>query len=358
MYEDQTKEAILQRMLDASPEDIDKRQGSVTNDLLSPPAIEMTGLYTELDTVLTLGFTDTTSDDYLDRRAADYGLARKPAVKATGTLTFSGPDGTVIPAGTITSTGATVPVYFVTTADVTIASTNATVATTAEEAGASGNVSIGAVNTMVGDLVGIVTVTNPVNFEGGVDGETDGAFRDRYYERARRPVTSGNANHYRQWAREVPGVADARVYPVWSGAGTVKVVLLGDDKTAPDAPIITAAQTYIDPTQDGRGEGQAPLGAVATVVGAEEVPINIVADVDLAPGATLDEVKALVTAGSRAYLETLAFADPIVRINQIGNVVIDLPPVRDYASLTLNGTTGNIIVADGQVAVLGTVTIT
>lgn len=358
MYEDQTKAAILERMLAASPDDIDKRQGSVTYDLLSPAAIEMTGLYTALDTVLELGFADTTSGEYLDRLAAEFGLTRKPAVKATGTLTFTGPDGTAIPAGTIASTGGDNPVYFVTKAAATIVKTSVTVAAEAEEPGADGNVSIGAINTMVGDLVGIVTVTNAVNFEGGVDTESDEALLARYYERARRAVTSGNANHYRQWALEVPGVSDARVYPIWNGPGTVKVVLLGVDKTAPDAPVIEAAQKYIDPTQDGRGEGAAPIGAIATVQGAVEVPINIAAEVDLAPGATLDEVKAQVEAGARAYLETLAFRDPIVRINQIGNVILDIPPVIDFNNLTLNGTTGNIAVNDGEVAVLGTVTIT
>jgi uncharacterized phage protein gp47/JayE len=355
MYEDQTKAAILDRMLAESPDDIDKRQGSVTYDLLSPAAIEMTGLYTGLDTVLELGFADTTSGEYLDRLAAEFGLTRKPAVKSIGSLTFTGPDGTAIPAGTIASTGGDSPVYFVTKTAATIAGTSVTVAAEAEEPGADGNVSIGGVNTMVGDLVGIVTVTNAVNFEGGVDTESDEALLARYYERARRAVTSGNVNHYRQWALEVPGVSDAKIYPIWNGPGTVKVVLLGDNKTAPDSAVIEAAQTYIDPTQDGKGEGAAPVGAIATVQGAKEVPINIVANVDLAPGATLDEVKAQVAAGVTAYLETLAFKDPIVRINQIGNVILDIPPVIDYSGLTLNGTTGNIVVDDGGVAVLGTV---
>lgn len=357
-FEDQTSTAILDRMLDASPDDIDKRQGSVTTDLLTPPAIELSLAYVNLDTVLRFGFADTTSGEYLDMRAGEYGLTRKPAIKATGKLKFTGPDGTEIPAGTLASTGGDAPVYFVTKTAVTIAGGSVTADAEAQEAGADGNAGIGEITTMVGDLVGIVIVTNDVNFTGGVDEESDESLLARYLERARRPATSGNANQYRQWALEVPGVSDAKVYPIWAGPGTVKVVLLDDEKTAPDPSIVSAAQTYIDPTKDGTGQGVAPIGAIATVVGADEVAINIDVDVDLAPGATLADVKAQFEAGVAAYLRTLAFVDPLVRITRIANVLLDLPPVIDYRNLTLNGGNGNVPIPDGSVAVLGTVNVT
>lgn len=358
MYEDQTKAVILERMLANSPADIDQRQGSVTHDLLSPPAIELSQAYADLDNVLNYGFTDTANDGYLDRRAADYGLTRKPAVKSAGVLTFTGAEGTFIPKGTIASTGGENAVYFVTVADVTLVGSGVIVMADAETAGASGNVGIGAINTLIGDLVGVVNVSNTSNFIGGVDVESNEALRSRYYERASRAVTSGNANHYRQWALEVPGVSDAIVYPVWNGPGTVKVVLLGDDKTAPDSAVVASAQSYIDPTQDGRGEGAAPVGPIVTVLGATEKVINVTADIELASGATVDQVRLLVENGVRAYLKTLAFNDPIVRINQIGNVLIDIPPVLDYTGLKLNGSSGNLETVQGEVAVLGTVSFT
>ncbi|MCD9024307.1 baseplate J/gp47 family protein [Cohnella silvisoli] len=350
MYETQTKAAILQRMLDASPADIDKRQGSVTNDLLSPASIELALAYTELDNVLSAGFADTASGPYLDLRANEYGLTRKTAVKSVGTLTFSGPNGTVIPTGTIASTGGTTPIYFVTTAAGTISGGVITVNAEAQSAGASGNVSINAINVLLGDLVGIVTVANSVNFDAGADQESNAALLARYLERARRPATSGNANQYHQWALEVPGVSDAKVYPVWSGPGTVKVVLLDDEKTAPAPSVVTEATAYI--------ESQRPIGATVTVAGATEVAINVSVDVTLAPGATLPQVKALIESGVKAYLATLAFVDPLVRYTRIANVILDIPPIIDYVSLTVNGGTSNIPIADGSVAVLGTVTVT
>ncbi|MGF7045676.1 putative phage protein gp47/JayE [Paenibacillus sp. DS2015] len=357
-YEEQTSAEILTRMLAASPPEVDKRQGSITNDLLSPAAIEFMRAYTEIDNVIAFGFAETTYGPFLDMRAREYGLTRKAAVKSTGSLTFTGPDDTLIVAGTIASTGGDSPVYFVTNVDATITGGSVTVTTTAQDAGARGNVGSGTILTLMGDLVGIVTVTNATAFEGGVDAESDESLLARYLERARKPATSGNANQYRQWALEIPGVSDAKVYPIWNGPGTVKVVLLDDDKTAPDQTIIDAAQTYIDPTQDGRGMGAAPIGAIATVAGATQLPVNIAVKVTLAPGATTAQVKALIEAGVAAYLKTLAFADPLVRVTRIANVILDIPPVIDYEALTINGAFSNIAIADGGVAVLGTVTVT
>ena len=351
MYENQTMAEILQRMLDASPSDIDKRQGSVSADLLSPAAIELALAYVALDNVLAAGFAPTSYGTYLDMRADEYGLSRKPAVKASGSLTFSGPAGTLIPAGTVASTGGSAPTYFETTAAATVGGGGTVaVAAKAQEAGASGNVSIGAVNVLLGDLVGIVTVTNPVNFEGGADQETDEALLSRYLERARRPATSGNANQYRQWALEVPGISDAKVYPVWAGGGTVKVVLLDDEKTAPAPSVVAEVAAHI--------EEQRPIGADVTVEAAVEIPINVSVEVTLAPGATVAEVQTQIEDGVRAYLASLAFTDPLVRWTRISNVILDIPPVVDYADLLVNGGGSNIVIADGEVAVLGTVTVT
>src|SRR5690625_4113846 len=100
MYENQTTDAIRRRMLDDSPADIDRRQGSVTYDLVSPAAIQLARLYIDLDFTLTNGFIDTATDGaYIDLRASEFGITRKPAEKAEGTVTFSGPEGTAIPAG-------------------------------------------------------------------------------------------------------------------------------------------------------------------------------------------------------------------------------------------------------------------
>lgn len=46
-----------------------------------------------------------------------------------------------------------------------------------------------------------------------LDGEADDVFRARLLNKIRQPITSGNANHYVYWARQVPGVGAAAASP-------------------------------------------------------------------------------------------------------------------------------------------------
>lgn len=358
-FSGETMQAILQRMLGAITENVDKRQGSVTYDLLAPAAAELAQAYMALDQVLTFGFVSPDMPrEYLELRAAELGIEPRPATKAFGKLTFTGPEGTVIPSGTRVSTDDTIPQYFVTTADVTIpAGGVVSVSAEAEQAGAAGNVAAGDITLVLGDLSGIVSVTNPEAFEGGADVESDESLLNRYYRRARRAATSGNTAHYEEWALSIPGVGDVRVIPTWDGPGTVKVVILGDDKRAPDSSVVSAVQEYIDPNQNGDGSGQAPIGAVCTVVPAAETAINVSAIVTLATGATIEQVTADFNAGLDEYLASLAYKDPLVRYTQIAGILLGIPDIIDFENLTVNGGTSNIEIDidAGDVAVRGEV---
>jgi uncharacterized phage protein gp47/JayE len=348
-FETETLEAIRQRMLDQITEPVDKRQGSVVWDLISPAAIEFAQAYVALDLVLNFGLgLENIPREYLVLRCAAFGITPKPAIKATGQVTFTGTDGTVIPVGTRVSTDDAEPIYFVTTEEGTITGGTVTVDAEAETAGASGNVAAGKITLVVGDLSGVTLVTNNTPFDGGVDEESDEALLQRYLDRVRRPATSGNANHYRQWALEVAGVGDAKVYPVANGPKTVKVVLLDTEKTAPSQSIIDAVAEYIESVR--------PINADVEVVGATEVPINVSATLTLAAGKTATDAQTEFEALLTDYLKSLAFVDPIVRYSKIASLLLDCPSVVDYSNLTVNGGTANVTIADGEVAVKGTVT--
>lgn len=348
-YESQTKATILQRMLGATPAGIDKRQGAITFDMLSPAAMELAQAYIALDNVLKFGFADTTYGPYLDLRCGERGIYRKPSVKAVGSVTFSGPNGTTIPKGTEVSTGGNTPIYFATTADATVAGGSAAVAVEAKVGGTSGNVAQGTIKNVVGSLAGILAVINSAAFNGGTETESDADMLARYIETVRRPATSGNANQYRQWALEIAGISDAKVYPIWNGTGTVKVALLDANKRAPVPSKVTEVTNYITSVR--------PVGATVTVVAATELAINVSATYTLKAGSTLADARAQISAGLAEYLKTLAFVDPVVRFTQIANVVLSAAAVVDYANLTVNGVSNsNITIADGSVAVPGTIT--
>lgn len=358
MYEKETKDAILARLLARINDEIDKRQGGVVWDMLSPASFEIAQAYLALDQVLIFGFaTEDTPSNYLDLRCAEMGVYRKPSVKAIGQVTFSGQEGTVIPIGTRVRTDEVEPVYFATTAEGVITNGVVAVKAEAEVGGINGNVAQGRITLVLGDLTGIVTVNNSQPFDGGVDTESDTSLLTRYTDKVSKPVTSGNKYHYEQWAKEVAGVGDAKVYPLWAGAGTVKVVLLDDEKTAPAPSVVTAATAHINEV--------APIGATVTVVGATELPINVSAKLTLAPGANLDEVKAEFTAALTSYLKSVAFVtnehtgEPeLIRVTQIANLLLGVPPIIDYENLTVNGGTANIQPTSEQVGVVGSVVFT
>lgn len=348
-FETETKDAVLQRMLNRISNDIDKRQGSVSFDLSSPAAIELAQAYIALDQVLTFGFaSENMPSNYLDLRVGELGITRKPAGKAVGQVTFTGTEGLAIPKGTRISTDEVTPRYFRTTQAGTITNGSVTVNTEAEQGGASGNVLQGKVVLTLGNITGISSVTNSQAFDGGADEEGDASLLARYYDRVRKPATSGNANHYEQWAREIAGVGAAKIYPLANGNGTVKVVLLDENKTAPPQTTIDSVADYIEAVK--------PIGATVEVVAATETPINISATLTLANGMTLTDATNEFTELLDGYLKSLAFVDPIVRYSKIASLLVDAESVVDYADLTINGGELNVTVEDGAVAVVGTVT--
>ena len=98
MFENQTFEEIMERMLERISDEIDKRENSVIWNALAPAAAELALSYIWLDQVLNLVYADTAEGEYLDRRAAEAGLERYQASKAIWSAAFT--DGVSVPPGT------------------------------------------------------------------------------------------------------------------------------------------------------------------------------------------------------------------------------------------------------------------
>jgi uncharacterized phage protein gp47/JayE len=350
MYESETAEVILARMLERLSDSLDKREGSVLADILSPAAIENEQAYAEMDNVLNLGFADTTYGDYLDRRCAEQGVTRKSATQAIGSVTITAQDGTFIPQGTRLSTSDVTPIYFVTTADATVSGATVDVPIEAEVGGVDGNVSSGTIALVIGDLASIITVNNASETTGGVDEETDEELLVRYQEKISRPITSGNQYQYEQWAKDISGISDARCYPVWNGPGTVKVVCIDENKLSPAQSILDIVSANI--------EANRPIGATVTVVGVTEHAINVSATLTLAAGSVLNDVITAITENITAYYESISFVDQTVRYSKIANAILDTEGVIDYTNLLVNGATGNIVLNTDEVPIIGTTNFT
>ena len=357
--QDQTFEAILQRMLNALPADLDKSEGSFIYDALAPVAAELAQAVIWAQEVLRRGFAQTAFGQYLDLRAAEHGLTRKPAVKATGQVVFTGTPGTIIPAGTQVSTlgsEAAPAVFFVTTEDVTIGPDGTVTANIeAVEVGASGNVAAGAITLLAQPLQGVSAVNNPAPTSGGLNEESDESLLERLLLQVQYPPGTGNKYDYERWAKEVPGVGEAKCIPLWNGPGTVKVIITDSSGAPAGTELIQQVQNYIAPAP-GQGEGKAPVGASVTVEAPEIVTVNISVTLFYQSGYDPSTVKANLQAAIAAYVNGLKIGED-VRYAAVGNVVFSTSGISDYSNLLLNGGTGNIVISENAKAILGTVTI-
>lgn len=362
--EDQTEEQIMQRMLNRVPADIDKSEGSFIWDSQAPAAFMLAEAATWAQQVLERGFASTAFGQYLDLRTAEHGVVRRVAVAATGQVKFSGTPGKVIPAGSIVATPADevtgeASMEYETRASLILDENGVGVsAVRALIPGKNGIVPAGVITIMSTPITGVSAVTNEQETTGGADIESDESLLERYYLQVRNQGTSGNKAQYLKWGGEVAGVGGVHVVPLWNGPGTVGMYLLDTEKRAASGELVDVVQQYIDPTQDGQGEGMAPAGAIVTVMPAQEVPIHISVKLTLASGASLLDVQSLISTGVQGYLKQLAFDDPLVRYTRIASILLDIPPIIDYSELTVNSSQDtNFEILSGQVAVLGTVNV-
>jgi uncharacterized phage protein gp47/JayE len=347
VYEAQTEEVIRHRMLNRITNIIDKLEGSFTYDAIAPVTVELSMLYTELDRILTLVFAQTSSGDYLERRAYEFGITRKEGTKSTGIVLFSGSDGVTIPAGTQVQTAG--GLVFSTLASALISERAVDVNVQSAQVGTAYNVPAAAISLLPVQIVGVTSVTNANPTTGGSDIETDEGLLARLQVKVQLPSTSGNVNDYKLWALSIAGVGDAKVIPLWNGNGTVKVILIGSDKKPAATSLVQTVIDYIETIR--------PVGATVTCEAAQALNINISVSVTRDAGYSSDQVIANITSKISNYLKSVAFKTTYVSNAQIGNAIIDSAGVLDYTNLTVNSGTSNISVGPVQVAVLGTVTV-
>lgn len=228
-------------------------------------AASMHALYGFLDWAARQFLVGTCDVDLLDRHGAELGVARKPAAKATGSVTFTTLVGALIPAGTLVR--AFDAVEYATLDPVTAVGVTEVVAVEAVEAGEAGNRLTGQTVSLVSPLGGVQPNALAGELSGGADIEADEAYRTRLLARKQQPPHGGAAFDYVTWALEVPGVTRAWCYPLELGVGTVTVRFVRDNDVSiiPDAGEVTTVQDYINERR--------PVTADVTVVAPTAVPL-------------------------------------------------------------------------------------
>ena len=293
-------------------------------------------LHGHINFVLRQIFSSTAEGAYLERRASEFGIYRKPAVCATGSVTFVGES--VVPSGTQLQTED--DVIYVTTAD----SVNGVAPIQAVAAGAKGNAEAGMELHLISPVAGVQSTCIASEITGGADAEGDEALRERLLYRQRTPPKAGTKDDYVKWALEVPGVTRAWCFPKEMGQGHVTVRFMTDGMTEngiPDAKAIKAVEDHITE--------EMPVTVILHVVPPNPKPLDLTLDI-------LPDTPAIRAKVEQA-IETVIYTDSVpagaILLTSLDRAVASVSELKSYRIQT---PTDDVACGIGEIFVLGTVT--
>lgn len=367
MYENETFDVILRRMLGRILAKVDKREGSFIYDALAAPSVEFQNMYIAIDYVLKEMFPDTASREYLIRHCADRKIQPKEpsAAKVKAQFTpanidvmgkrFSHDDFNYIVTEKIGD-----GVYYM----------------LCEALGTDAN-------GVTGQLVPIdyidglqtahiVDVSIP-----GEDAEDTEALRERYFASTDSDAFGGNERDYKQKILSIPGVGGVKVYSgsKWNGGSTVKCVIQDAEYAVPTFDLVKTVQHKIDPevtTVDmygdvvfgehvGEGKGTAPIGHIVTIVGAYNTVVDVTVQLVFKSEYSWESVKNNVETAIKSYFAELNAdwqntdedSGLIVRLAQIESSLLRVPGILDIYQTLLNGKAENLALDKDSLVSLG-----
>lgn len=347
MFSEQTYEVIKQRILDNIDKDIDKREGSFTNTMVSPMAVELAQTYMEFEHILNLLFVNDSYGEYLDKKANEFGIYRKKGLKSRGVVRVYGPDDIVIPRNATLTTES--GLVFVVYRQDYIKKDYVDIIVEANEVGELYNVDADSKwNCTITDgknTIEVYNIENTSNITGGVEIETDEQLRDRILDQARNPATTGNEQDYINWCKEVDGVFNVTVRPRWNGPNTVKLIISDEDRRPLPQYIVDECNEHIQNTR--------PILADVTVI--NPTIFNVDVSLTIYAVTNIDDIKEQI---KLITIENLKYCNDKIRLNTLGAEYLSVEGVIDYDSLSVNGSTNTVIdIPNDSVPILRNLTI-
>lgn len=355
LFENQTPESIRSRVLSRMETELQTREGSYSYDMASPLCFELWRMMMTLGELISAFYVDETSGKYLDAHAQLLGMTRRQGTKATAEISFTGTDGTAIPAGTAFYTAA--GLEYLLLEEVVIAEGTGAGTVEAAAVGDAYNTDEGEICQIRSNISGLSTYVGGAA-SGGSDAESDAALYERIVYRRTYPSTSGNESHYIEWALSCDGVGAVKVTKLWNGPGTVRVLIVGYDYGPVDSELVTACAEHIETLR--------PVGAEVTVVSAAAEEISVTAELVIDSTTTAAAVTAAFRSALSEYLGDVVsdyFSSREVQAypvyyNRIAALLMGISGVTDYSGLLVCGGTENIQISGTSVPVTGEVDLT
>ncbi len=314
---------------------------SPLNILANMLAASVHGLYGYADYLQKQCFITTAEASGLDTlHGAVWGISRKPATKATGSVTFTGTNGASIPLATVVqrADGAT----YITTDESSIGTLGfRTVHIEATLAGSAGNVGAGATFSLTNPLTGINATAVGTELSGGANAEEDDPYRERLLERVQAPPHGGTVADYERWTKEVANVTRAFATQD-QGPGTVTVRFMTDDATAngiPTSGSVDAVEAYLATVK--------PVTAEVFV----EAPSPSAINFNIALNPNTSTVRAAVEASLREHIRVNSTPGGTLLYSQLREAISTTPGEIDH---NLVAPSGNVTTATGVISTAGT----
>jgi uncharacterized phage protein gp47/JayE len=310
----------------------------------------------------------TSGGSDVDSFGADFGMTRLAAVAAQGGATFSRYTPTMaalIPTGTMMTTSDSTT-QFTVGSDNTHAAWSAslngyllgigvaaiTVPVTATVAGSAGNVLAGTISLIASALAGIDTVTNSLALSGGLDAETDPAFRLRFqgFINGR---TRATVQAVAYAATSIQQGVTCTVQENTDGTGNFVpgrfVMTVDDGSGSPPAALLSSIQTAVDTVR--------PVGSIFAVNAPSMLPANVALTLAIAAGSNGGTAIAAVNSAITTFVNTLPVGAtlPYTRLAQLAYDAS--PVVINVTGLTLQGGTADLVAAPGTVIKIGSLAI-
>lgn len=342
---------IRERILGFFPNTYDKTEGTVLWDLAQAYALDFETEYKSVDDFKTQFFLSTVTDtEMFDSKIADYGQTRKSATYATGEITLTGTTGITIAKGSLIASDTAE--YELLNAGTVPESGSITLPIQCTISGTVGNCSIGSINSFPLSITGIDSCYNNSSISNAVDEEDIETARTRVQDVIQNPRTSGNKNDYKDWAEEVSAVGTARAIPRWNGVNTVKVLVTDRNNSTATSDIISAVVENI--------ESNRPVGANVTVESAKLKVVNVIITglvIDTTENQTVEQTRLNIKDTLKEYINSVTLNETYISYSKCNSEVLASDGVGDFVSLTLNGTSGTLSLADDEIPSFGTVTI-
>lgn len=332
---DNSYDAIRNRMKDDLTTEASKIEGSFAMDNINSVSKELARITaTEVDTIPDEIMLDTATGHMLDIKALEYGMVRNRETKAKGQVKITGSTGVIIYKDTELLSKGDVP--YKTLFDVIVgASGVGCVDIECEHYGLIGNAEKESITAFKNSITGVESVVNVEKVTGGTEDEEDEHFRDRIFEKIRKPISSGNKNHYIYWAKEVSGIREAKVVPLFNGNGTIKIIILSSDYDEVSGLILENVREYI--------ENNRPIGASVTVESAVSKDISLDITLQKEENISVESIKTDLTNKINAYIKTITFDEtkPLSYF-KIGDLAFNAEGILDILDYTLNGSRDSI----------------